>query len=60
MLSVCASGRLVGSANVPDYRIAVDQLAVMHSSNALMMFEGYECYCWQLSSSSLTWLKVLR
>jgi len=37
MLSVCASGRLVGSANVLDYRIAVDQLAVMHSSNALMM-----------------------
>jgi len=28
---------LVGSANVPDYRIAVDQLAFMHSSNALMM-----------------------
>lgn len=37
MLSVCASGRLVGSANVPDYHIAVDQLTVMHSSNALMM-----------------------
>ena len=37
MLSVCASGQLVGSANVPDYRIAVDQLAVMHSSDALMM-----------------------